>query len=70
MSLTPADRARVHAEVDASRDAQGLPPTVEDPAAVSIVIAQLRATPSRPPARNLLGEPSRETDRDQREGAA
>ena len=47
MPLTPEDRELVHAEVDASRDAQGWPPTVEDPAAVAVVVAQLRSAPSQ-----------------------
>ena len=67
--MKPADRELVHANVDASRDAQHFPETVEDPAAISTVIAQLRATPSRPPARHQPGDPTRETSRE-REGAA
>ena len=60
--MTPEQRERVHAAVAESRAAQQLPETVEDPAAVSIVVAQLRATPC-PSGRVPGGEPpSRETD--------
>ena len=45
--MTPAERERVHANVDASRAAQKLPETVESPAAIAVVVAQLRATPTR-----------------------
>jgi hypothetical protein len=40
--VKPADRDLIHQVVEDSRDAQGFPPTVETPAAVAAVVAQLR----------------------------
>lgn len=40
--MKPADRELVHAEVERSREAQQLPPTVESASAIAVVVAQLR----------------------------
>jgi hypothetical protein len=42
--VKPADRELVHQVVDDTRAAQGFPPTVSSPAAIAVVVAQLRAT--------------------------